>query len=80
MVAAELLSQALAYYRCRLPAEYALANKVDHPRNVFVRERDVVPALEEWLHKEFAPPAAAVPHGLHLRVVQHLLSATSPSR
>lgn len=26
------------YYRCRFPAEYALANKLDHPRNVYLRE------------------------------------------
>ena len=26
------------YYRCRLPAEYAPANKLDHPRNVYLRE------------------------------------------
>jgi site-specific DNA recombinase len=47
----------LAYYRCRFPgpAEYALANKVDHPRNVFVQERDVIPQLDAWLAREFAP-------------------------
>jgi site-specific DNA recombinase len=45
----------IAYYRCRFPAEYALANKVCHPRNVFVRERDVLPALDKWLAREFAP-------------------------
>lgn len=44
-----------AYYRCRFPAEYALANKVHHPRNVFVRENEVLPALDAWLSKEFAP-------------------------
>ncbi|WP_165945781.1 recombinase family protein [Micromonospora sp. KC606] len=27
-----------AYYRCRFPQEYALANDVDHPRNVYLRE------------------------------------------
>jgi site-specific DNA recombinase len=26
------------YYRCRFPAEYALANKIRHPRNVYLRE------------------------------------------
>jgi len=26
------------YYRCRFPAEYALANKISHPRNVYLRE------------------------------------------
>jgi site-specific DNA recombinase len=45
----------IAYYRCRFPAEYALANKISHPRNIFVRERDVLPALDTWLAREFAP-------------------------
>ena len=26
------------YYRCRFPAEYALANRVQHPVNVYLRE------------------------------------------
>jgi hypothetical protein len=33
------------YLRCRYPEEYALANGVEHPRNVFVRENQVT-ALE----------------------------------
>jgi site-specific DNA recombinase len=45
----------IAYYRCRFHAEYALANKISHPRNIFVRERDVLPALDTWLAREFAP-------------------------
>jgi site-specific DNA recombinase len=45
----------MAYYRCRFPAEYALANKITHPRNVFVRERDLVPRLDSWLAREFQP-------------------------
>ncbi len=45
----------MAYYRCRFPAEYALANKIDHPLNIFVRERDVVPELDAWVSREFAP-------------------------
>ncbi|GIG86974.1 zinc ribbon domain-containing protein [Plantactinospora endophytica] len=49
-----------AYYRCRYPNEYALANHVQHPRNVYVAERDIVPALDNWLLKAFAPP----PHRL----------------
>ncbi|MEV4769343.1 zinc ribbon domain-containing protein [Micromonospora humida] len=44
-----------AYYRCRYPNEYALANHVQHPRNVYVAERDIVPALDNWLLKAFAP-------------------------
>ncbi len=45
----------MAYYRCRFPAEYALANRVSHPLNVFVRERDVLLGLDDWLAKEFRP-------------------------
>jgi site-specific DNA recombinase len=45
----------LAYYRCRFPSEYALANKIRHPRNVYVRETDVLPGLDAWLAQEFAP-------------------------
>ncbi|MET8121131.1 hypothetical protein [Micromonospora sp. NPDC005189] len=44
-----------AYYRCRYPNEYALANHVQHPRNVYVAERDIVPALDNWLLRAFAP-------------------------
>jgi hypothetical protein len=29
------------YFRCRYPEECALANGVEHPRNVFVRENQV---------------------------------------
>ena len=32
-----------AHYRCKLPYEYALANKVDHPPTIYVREDHVVP-------------------------------------
>ena len=45
----------MAYYRCRFPSEYALANKISHPLNVFVRERDLLPELDAWLAGEFAP-------------------------
>jgi hypothetical protein len=47
-----------AYYRCRYPDEYALANKVPHPRNIVVRESDVIPALDVWLALQFAPGTA----------------------
>jgi site-specific DNA recombinase len=29
---------AAPYYRCRFPAEYALASKISHPRNVYLRQ------------------------------------------
>jgi site-specific DNA recombinase len=35
-----------AYYRCRFPAEYALANRVDHPKTVYLREVDVTGRLD----------------------------------
>ncbi|MFD7898301.1 hypothetical protein [Streptomyces sp. NPDC059743] len=43
------------YYRCRFPEEYALANRIQHPRNVFLREADVIGPLDSWLVRAFAP-------------------------
>ncbi|MCT2589609.1 recombinase family protein [Streptomyces sp. N2-109] len=43
------------YYRCRIPAEYAAANKIDHPRNVYLRERVAVHLLYRWLGSMCAP-------------------------
>ncbi|RJL31889.1 recombinase family protein [Bailinhaonella thermotolerans] len=43
------------YYRCRFPQEYAIANKLDHPRNVCLREDAVLPHLDRWLAEVFAP-------------------------
>ena len=43
------------YYRCKYPLEYALANEVDHPRNVYVSEDPIVIALDEWLARLFDP-------------------------
>jgi hypothetical protein len=42
-------------YRCRYPNEYAIANKVEHPRNVYVREDAIVPPLDRWLARVFDP-------------------------
>jgi hypothetical protein len=44
-----------AHYRCRFPNEYGLANHVEHPRTVYLRERDIVPALDRWLRRIFEP-------------------------
>jgi hypothetical protein len=44
------------YYRCRYPQEYALANKLDHPKSVQVREEDILEALDDWLAGVFSPP------------------------
>ena len=45
------------YYRCRFPAEYALANRVDHPKTVYVREADVLGHVDDWLAELFAAEA-----------------------
>ncbi|MCZ7414349.1 recombinase family protein [Streptomyces sp. WMMC897] len=37
------------YYRCRFPREYARANGLTHPVNVYVREDRVVEPLWQWL-------------------------------
>ncbi|WP_280719212.1 hypothetical protein [Kitasatospora sp. MAP5-34] len=44
-----------AYYRCRFPEQYALANRIEHPRNVYLREKDILGPLDHWLAKIFAP-------------------------
>jgi site-specific DNA recombinase len=43
------------YYRCRFPSEYALANRVQHPLNVNLREDAVIVHVDKWLAREFAP-------------------------
>ena len=43
------------YYRCRSPAEYALANRVEHPLNVCLREDAILADVDGWLAREFAP-------------------------
>lgn len=43
------------YYRCRFPNEYGLANKIEHPRNVYLAEKDVLPPIDDWLATLFAP-------------------------
>lgn len=44
------------HYRCVFPQEYALANKIDHPRSLYVREELVLPPLDAWLASAFDPP------------------------
>lgn len=46
---------AAPYYRCRFPAEYALANKISHPRNVYLREDAFEPQVNDWIAAVFAP-------------------------
>src|SRR5262249_12931754 len=44
-----------AYYRCRFPDQYAIANKLAHPRNVYVREDQLTEPLDDWLLTALAP-------------------------
>ncbi|WP_432069869.1 zinc ribbon domain-containing protein [Streptomyces sp. AA1529] len=44
-----------AYYRCRFPEQYALANRITHPRNVYLREAWLIRPLDDWLAKIFSP-------------------------
>jgi hypothetical protein len=44
-----------AYYRCRFPQEYALANRLEHPRNVYLREKALIDPLDRWLLQAFSP-------------------------
>jgi site-specific DNA recombinase len=43
------------YYRCRFPADYALANRVQHPVNIYLREDQLIGEVDGWLAREFAP-------------------------
>ena len=43
------------HYRCRFPTEYALANRIEHPRSVYLREDAVLPSLDSWLGELFEP-------------------------
>jgi Type IV secretory system Conjugative DNA transfer/Recombinase zinc beta ribbon domain len=45
----------ITYYRCRFAQEYALANKVVHLLNVYLREDQVLPKLDRWLARLFEP-------------------------
>ena len=43
------------HYRCRYSAEYSTANHIEHPPTIYLREDAVVPRLDAWLAKAFAP-------------------------
>jgi hypothetical protein len=48
------------HYRCVYPTEYGLANHVQHPRSVYLREDQIVPRLDAWLAGAFTPDRLAV--------------------
>lgn len=51
------------YYRCRFPGEYASANGIAHPRNVYLRESRLTGPLHAWLTGACSPRRV----GQHLR-------------
>ena len=44
-----------AYYRCRYPAQYAIATSMRHPKSVYLRQADLLPPLDRWIAKLFDP-------------------------
>ncbi|HMD25603.1 MAG TPA: zinc ribbon domain-containing protein [Streptosporangiaceae bacterium] len=44
-----------AYYLRRFPIDYALANRITHPKAVYLREADVLGQVDDWLAEMFAP-------------------------
>jgi site-specific DNA recombinase len=52
---AEPLVNDAPYYRCRFPAEYALANHVEYPLSISFRETLVIGEVDRWLARELAP-------------------------
>ncbi|WP_344534966.1 recombinase family protein [Streptomyces albiaxialis] len=49
-------------YRCRFPEEYALANRIDRPLSVSLREDVLVGPVDAWLAGAFAP--SSIEHSL----------------
>ena len=43
------------YYRCRYTAEYAKSAELDHPKNVYLRQDDLLPHIDVWLTELFSP-------------------------
>lgn len=43
------------YYRCSYGAEYARSAELDHPKVVYLRERDLLPHVDAWLSRIFDP-------------------------
>ena len=43
------------YYRCSYGSDYARSTKLDHPKVVYLRERDLLPLVDDWLAHIFNP-------------------------
>ena len=70
----------------RFAAEYALANKVDLPKNVYLREADVIGRVDDWLTELFGPASLEATlsqlaeQGASSRTSQPSPGRTRPSR
>jgi site-specific DNA recombinase len=58
-------------YRCSYPLQYALLNEIEHPRTVYVREDELLPALDEWLIEQLKPANAP-------DIIELLMAAPDP--
>ncbi|CAM5700884.1 hypothetical protein SANTM175S_05991 [Streptomyces antimycoticus] len=63
------------HYRCRYNAEYAKNAALDHPLTVYVREEAILPELDKWIAKTFAPGQLTAT----LQAMQQAQSAESPT-
>ena len=52
-------ANAAPYHRCRFPAEYALANHVEHPLSVRLREEAIIGHIDRWLALDEVPRTVA---------------------
>lgn len=43
------------HYRCTCGSEYARSAQLDHPKVVYLRERDLLPHVDAWLGRLFDP-------------------------
>ncbi|MDF5759397.1 DUF2637 domain-containing protein [Spongiactinospora sp. TRM90649] len=44
-----------AYYRCRFPTQYAMVNRLDQPKVVYLREVEILDEVDGWLGTAFGP-------------------------
>ncbi|MFE5161651.1 recombinase family protein [Streptomyces sp. NPDC056697] len=63
------------HYRCRYNAEYAKNAALDHPLTVYVREEVILPELDKWIAKAFAPGQLTAT----LQAMRQAQSAESPT-
>lgn len=58
-----------AHYRCRYPSEYAIANHLDHPPSVYLREDQLTGHLDTW-RRQYRTIRACRSHSSLLRSIR----------